>query len=762
MSSSVAAPKGKTLAKGKGTFAKGKTNPLAKAAGKPRKPQDTKDIWVFKTQEREDPDAKKPAEPAEILSRQERKEITRQRRLARANGELIQQLKKKWEQIRMKHLSAEERRPLLAEAMGLIRDDCVSLVLKHDASRIVQTCVKYGSRAERDEICSLLKGNFVLLAASPYASKLIDRLLALAPSSRPVIIGELTGHVTKMLTRERPAAIVDTIYSLYARVADKNQMRCEFYGREFALFKSDTPKSLADILAEVPQKREAILKSLRTNITRILNKNTCRFEIVHDAAHSLLFELEPAQRLEFMEELQDQIPNFVHTPKGAEICMEIIAAATAAKRKAIIRSFKDFVYGIAENRYGWMVLVRLLESVDDTKLLNTGILNELLKDPKNVLCHSYARRPILGLLRKRPARYFDTRVIKLLEQTDVTSAVTSKKDFDRRQGELRAMVSPVLVSFAAENASILLRSTFGSEVFAEIILHADNPGPVVEQLVALIRAQPVAPAADASPIELQQHLMSSPLVTRTLKRIINEEATAEGEAHLSAPLLDAVKDRMVEYADTVGSFVVLALLESPVTAEAAHAALKPHLAAVEALESKGAPLIASRLKQGPSKLTERVGQETTEAAAEGTARSQLLKRRKRDLLSIPDSTIGELKYRALLKGDADAAEAATALLKQTAKDATTPADAEAAEEEDAEDVEMASGDDDDDDSDDDDGDDDDDDGNDDDDDDEEDADSDENDDEEDEDLPTAEDTTPRKKIRLPRPSTPRSSIRRAK
>jgi pumilio homology domain family member 6 len=53
--------------------------------------------------------------------------------------------------------------------MGAIRGKVKEIVFKHDASRIVQTLVKYGRQAERDEVALELKGHYKDLAQNKYS-----------------------------------------------------------------------------------------------------------------------------------------------------------------------------------------------------------------------------------------------------------------------------------------------------------------------------------------------------------------------------------------------------------------------------------------------------------------------------------------------------------------------------------------------------------------------------------------------------------------
>jgi len=53
--------------------------------------------------------------------------------------------------------------------MKVIQGKVKDIVLKHDASRIIQTVVKYGGQKERDEVAMELKGHYKALAQSKYS-----------------------------------------------------------------------------------------------------------------------------------------------------------------------------------------------------------------------------------------------------------------------------------------------------------------------------------------------------------------------------------------------------------------------------------------------------------------------------------------------------------------------------------------------------------------------------------------------------------------
>jgi pumilio family protein 6 len=74
-----------------------------------------------------------------------------------------------WSLARQKTIPNVERQKYVQELMNVIRGKVKEIVFKHDASRIVQTVVKYGRQKERDEIAIELKGKYLDLIQNKYS-----------------------------------------------------------------------------------------------------------------------------------------------------------------------------------------------------------------------------------------------------------------------------------------------------------------------------------------------------------------------------------------------------------------------------------------------------------------------------------------------------------------------------------------------------------------------------------------------------------------
>lgn len=92
-----------------------------------------------------------------------------QRKAAKPHSALLSQAKQAWTLARQKNLSKGDRTKHIRALMDIVRGQVKDIVFKHDASRIIQTIVKYGSAKDREEVAKELKGKYQDLAQSKYS-----------------------------------------------------------------------------------------------------------------------------------------------------------------------------------------------------------------------------------------------------------------------------------------------------------------------------------------------------------------------------------------------------------------------------------------------------------------------------------------------------------------------------------------------------------------------------------------------------------------
>jgi pumilio family protein 6 len=225
-------------------------------------------------------------EPVETTSDRATQKLLRLQRKASKTPlfELIQELKKLWEQIRMKNLPKQSRKQVVSSTVQMVKGSIHDLIFKHDASRIVQSLIKYSDAdTDRRDILKELQGHYVEMSQSAYGRFAVLKALKYAPNAalRSQIIQEFveSKSAIKLIRKKMSAIIVDTVYCLYANGKERQLIIEEFYGAEYALTKSCITSNsngkrwdLTEILQAYPDRKQRILSQMQDILRGIIGK----------------------------------------------------------------------------------------------------------------------------------------------------------------------------------------------------------------------------------------------------------------------------------------------------------------------------------------------------------------------------------------------------------------------------------------------------------------------------------------------------------
>lgn len=391
-------------------------------------------------------DAPKKQKKSKMESRQDAKKLKLERQAARPHNDLVQEAKKLWANVRRRDLKADQRAGPLAELYALLTGKFKELIVKHEASRIIQTCIKYGNADQRVLIANELRGAYPTIAKSRYGKHIINRLLQYCPTVRKAITAEFRGQVAKLIKSVDAAVVLEEIYTEYSNAKEKNALLLEFYGPEYYLFSKNTElttvPTLGEVLAEKPERRERALKYVREALDAMVNKSNLGHTLIHRLMLEYVTYEEPAKVQDWISTFDEKLVEVLHTFEGSRVVSRCLALATAKQRKTIVKSFKQFIPKIAKEEYGHQVLLAAFATVDDTVLMRGSIVGELLKDLSGYLADRYAQRVIMFLLSGPTSANFilpvqSAQLVKACEAA-AAAAGTSKKDSPIRAAELRA------------------------------------------------------------------------------------------------------------------------------------------------------------------------------------------------------------------------------------------------------------------------------------------------------------------------------------
>ncbi|XP_050373546.1 pumilio homolog 24 [Argentina anserina] len=542
------------------------------AGSKPTTPRTNDSSKPFK---RPNPDTEKSAPLSKKELRVRSKELAEARKKKRKPYyNLEHELAHLWEKMRSRGISKEDRYKLVSEALQKMKGKIPEIASSHVSSRVLQTCVKYCSKAERDAkkkkadvdakkrkaekdaVFEELKPHFLTLARSAYGVHLVKKMLDNASKQQLAeFISSLHGHVASLLRHMVGSVVVEHAYQL-GNATQKQQLLGELYSTELQLFKDLALKKegrLVDVIAKLDLQKPSVLKHMTSIIQPILEKGIVDHSILHKVLIEYFTIAEEFSATDVIKQLSGPLlVRMIHTRDGSRVGMLCIKHGSAKERKKIIKGMKGHILKIASDQCGSMVLVSLISVVDDTKLITKVVINELQEHLNNLVFDKDGRRPLLQLLHPNCSRYltpYDLASLNLSipslsnkvesdipsegketetndpDESTISSVDGGKKDPLVRRHELlvKSGLAERLVDVCIASGGELLRSNFGKEVIYEVATGGADGilRPTLDdKLNELYEAIATLVAEPKSEERKDEHLLENFHSSRTIRRLI--------------------------------------------------------------------------------------------------------------------------------------------------------------------------------------------------------------------------------------------------
>ncbi|KAJ9699672.1 hypothetical protein PVL29_005507 [Vitis rotundifolia] len=494
---------------------------------------------------------------------------------------LEQELASLWEKMRRRNIAKEDRSRLVSEALQKMKGKIPEIAGSHVSSRVLQTCVKYCTQAERDAVFEELRPQLLTLACNTYAVHLVKKMLDNASKKHlAAFMSSLHGHVASLLRHMVGSVVIEHAYQL-GNATQKQELLMELYSIELQLFKdlaSVKESRLIDLISKLGLQKGSVLRHMSSVIQPILEKGIVDHSIIHRALMEYLSIADKLSAAEVIQQLSGALlVRMIHTRDGSRIGLLCIKHGSAKERKKIIKGMKGHIDKIAHDQCGSMVLAYILSTVDDTKLLTKIIIRELQAILKELVLDKNGRRVLLQLLHPNCSRYFspedlvsfnlsipslsskseskvnpdsvkEAKSSKTKESGDeetkgdpeVTTAEANentspseshhiaeggKKDPNLRRQELLvdSGLAENLIDTCIESAGELLRSNFGKEVMYEVA--TGGAGGILrpaldEKLDALHGAIASLAAQPKSEESEEEHVLENFHSSRTIRKLV--------------------------------------------------------------------------------------------------------------------------------------------------------------------------------------------------------------------------------------------------
>jgi pumilio family protein 6 len=325
--------------------------------------------------------------------------------------------------------------------------------------------------------------------------------------------------MTKLAVHSVGSRVVELLFATFS-AKSVAPLKLELYGPQYALFASVNPSeakdsknaptalpTLTSFVTNNPDKREATVAHLQSIIQKGLDKSLTGFSYFHSLLFDYVSVASPNDIRDFLTPaLAEHSLHLISTRAGTKVVCECAAYGTVKERKKILKCFKGYTRSSLLHRDAYLAILRLVDVMDDTVLVNKMLLAELQQNPDSKEAASEddvkaeeEPSPILDLVlndigsklflllliskddissddgksTNRWLKNFDPFEIEVLHRNPCVtengeSAPTSKKEEETRRQELLVYLKELLVDACTKHTEELIRSKAGSKVLLEV------------------------------------------------------------------------------------------------------------------------------------------------------------------------------------------------------------------------------------------------------------------------------------------------------
>jgi len=313
----------------------------------------------------------KRKEPAVPMTRQDQKKARKERKRLKPHYDLVEKGNEVWT-ILSKTLTKDERRERLVAVFNELKGKLSLVVNKHDTARVLQQMMKHGTDEMREAIVTELTGSIRKMMQDKHGHHFAISMIRYGNDKvKNIIYKEMKGYIAKLGVHAQAARVLDFYY---ATASKRNQLifLSEFFGREFVMTRFDDDE--VDDLPQLLAKHKDRAKHIKEDLIMAMNKGTAKsllmFRHFHGLAHQFLLAAEEKDRTELVDLLAKHPLALHHSQEGAHVVCQCLAYGNAKQRKQLLKALKGEVVTLATNPYAYMILIRAMDVVDDTVLIN--------------------------------------------------------------------------------------------------------------------------------------------------------------------------------------------------------------------------------------------------------------------------------------------------------------------------------------------------------------------------------------------------------
>ncbi|PHJ22577.1 pumilio domain-containing protein kiaa0020 [Cystoisospora suis] len=312
-------------------------------------------------------------------------------------------------------------------------------------SRALQALFKFGSPEQRRRLWDLLKGDFAELCMGRTSCHVAMKVHLYGDKETQKEITDMLASHKDIFFSKCGARVWEYVYTAMKSAKGQQQMLNAVMLPPLAIVRVPDvwqAPNFSVIFEKMDREtKQATMEHLSSLIQKCVDKELLDKAPVHRILRYFTLHGPEEQVTAAFQMTAEGFLRLASTKDGVEAMVRMLGFATAKQRKHLVKEMKKVVMSMVRNPVDCPLILRVLCTVDDTKLLRDLFVKEIAKDARSLAFDAHGHLVLLQLLDLNGySRYLPLHYRQILQ----LPSPTSLKPIDVRLGELRGPVVEAL------------------------------------------------------------------------------------------------------------------------------------------------------------------------------------------------------------------------------------------------------------------------------------------------------------------------------
>ena len=448
---------------------------------------------------------------------------------------------------------------LIKKIISLIGDKYESYCYKHDGCRVLQGCLKYGSKEQKNKLIEGLLPFLFKIICGKYSIYLANKIFKYADNDqkkkilnetiKPNFINLLkySGGITftKTIFMYSNTNYQDELIDLYIKeyfkiplekikIIRETEVNNKKEDNEDIEMKDEEKKENKDNIivdnSEQNLEAEDIIKKIKAHLEKQLEKNINKNFIFHGFLNKIFDYLDEKTQIYITELFDDDISFFMDSYYGYELIMKMYSVSSAKTRKKIIKYVRDNMETFLQDEKGTYFIIKIILFTDDTVNVNKIFMNAIMdKLDANIVENKNCLKIIWNIISPFNKKCNNVQQQNLLNYSTPNS---NKKPLEKRIGEILENIFEKIFKIINFEIKFLIKDILFSQFLTDFIqfLSQKNEIEKLETIINTIVSY-IEEDYKNNKDNLNECVLMDKVGQFTIKRIFKDLIEIDGEAN---------------------------------------------------------------------------------------------------------------------------------------------------------------------------------------------------------------------------------------